>query len=1173
MPPGGSSRRRPAFVAATGLVAFITALIFLDVAITLRSREFRRAVVQRLGSRLSAELRVRATRFETARGLVLEGLEIKPHGGAAPSLEGLDLDLAVKPRYLALLSGRFEIAEVAVDRLRARVARDPRSGEYNFNGLLLPPERSDSPLGPFIVNVRNAAVSLADRALLAEGRRAEVSGIEIAVEGTGAATIRATGRATSDTAGPLAFVAEIDSETGAFSGTLLARDAPIGPDLEALLAEPIREVLRRAGASGRASAKLEVAGRPPGDVSLDATLELRGVSLRPDAMNWPLEDARGTILYRGGRVLVSGFSASHGPTSIEVDGEISLPDAGPPEARLDARVRSLSLDEELRAALPPEGKEAFEILRPSGRVDLDVRIDGSLSGGEPPAIRFRIELHEASLTYVGTYHAKEGRRLGFPYPMSRVNGTVRNDGAETVLSLRGLAGHAPFTLEGRLTDDPLDPGVEIVVDAKGVTLDETLRDALGENGRETWDEFRPTGIADIRCRIFQDPGGKTNTDARVVLRGAAAEFAKFPYPVSGLTGDIRIVNDDVFVAGVTGRSGETEVKADGRFFGSGISAAHQVEVRATDVEIDADLVRAVRTERPDIADRIESLGASGTADVGYREVKGAFEDVESTIEVRLKGARVRPRGASLLVRDVRGDVTLTEEAVDFSRLSGAFGEDAVGAIRVDGRIDLRAESGTIDVDIEAERVPLDESLREAIGIGAAAGGAASRLAARAFDSLRPSGVIGFTGSLGGTIEAPRLGRLAIDLAGTRIAPPALPYPVETAAGEIALEPDGSFHLSDARGRFGLATIERLAASGKTTEAGTDISLDLGLFGLPIEPAWIAVATGLPLADIDAMKPGGRLDIDRLHLEAAFRDGALVVSGRGRVELADARLDAGLALTAIRGHVDVEEFRRDPGGYLVRGRFGSVSADLLRTRIEGFGGTLESVPHYVRLEEIVGSLYGGAVDPAATRIVLHTSAPADYAGRVVVRGLELARLGAAFSPKQPEIGGRADLDLEFRKGVGRGAGSIIARGQLDVKEGRLIDVPFVAAIVKVLAPPVAPKYTTALARFRMRRSKIVIDELRFGGAPISLEGAGDFDLDGTIDLVLVMGLPRILAIPLIDDIVRLLSQSLVAIRVAGPFDNPRVFVENVVTEGIRGDPGPVRRPKGLAFETRRRPSEW
>jgi len=109
MPPGGSSRRRPAFVAATGLVAFITALIFLDVAITLRSREFRRAVVQRLGSRLSAELRVRATRFETARGLVLEGLEIKPHGGAAPSLEGLDLDLAVKPRYLALLSGRFEV--------------------------------------------------------------------------------------------------------------------------------------------------------------------------------------------------------------------------------------------------------------------------------------------------------------------------------------------------------------------------------------------------------------------------------------------------------------------------------------------------------------------------------------------------------------------------------------------------------------------------------------------------------------------------------------------------------------------------------------------------------------------------------------------------------------------------------------------------------------------------------------------------------------------------------------------------------------------------------------------------------------------------------------------------------------------------------------------------------
>lgn len=1159
--------------AAAAFAAFAALLAALDLAITLRSEEFRRFLVAEAGRRLDADIAVLSARFEPVRGLLLEGIDVRPRSGVAPSLVRLRFDAAVRPRYRSLLAGRIEIARVRIEALELDVARDAATGGYAFDGLFLPSAGGGSGVPSFEIDVEDAAITIDDPLFLAPGERARIGRLDATASIDAGGRLHARGSAEAGAVGPLRFAGEIDTARGDVSASMSAPALAAGPEIESLLAPSVAEPLRRLGLTGPASASVSIAGDIDGAIAVDASLELGGMTVRPEAVPYPLDDVRGVLRLAHGRLGLVGLSGRHDATSVSLDGEVAWPEAGPPEVRLDARVQALSIDEELRRALPPEGREAFEILRPSGTADVAVRIDGAIGGAEPPAVRFDVELFDASLTYVGTYHEAAGMRLGFPYPMNRVNGHVRNDGEETSISLRGYAGHAPFSLDGRLHGNPLDPGVDLVVDAKGAVLDETLRSALDEDARGEWDRFRPSGIADVRCRIFQDPGSKTNTDAHVTLRGAAAEFVGFPYPMSGLSGVVRIVNADVFVEGVTGRSGGMSVTVDGTFYGSGLAAAHAVTVDAKDVLVDAPLVKAVRAARPEIAARLERMQAGGLADVLYREVRGAFEETETRIDANMKDVRIRPEGIPMLLSGVRGALTITDSEIGFRGVSGAFGESAAGAFRVEGRIDILPDGGAIEIEAAASGIPLDEELRTAIGIGAAAGGAVSLVAARSYDTLRPSGVVGLRGAFAGTLETPRVVSLELDLAGTRVAPSFLPHPVEAEGGTISIESGGGFRLSLSSGRFGLATIARLSASGAPSPEGYEFSADLGVFGLPIEPALIASATGLRIADVEAMKPGGRLDVDRLHVDVAWRDGEPVVVGRGRLELADARIDGGVALTSIRGFVDVEEFHRDASGYRVVGRIEDLSAELLKARLSSVGGRIHAVPHYVRLEGIGGSIYGGSIDPESTRVVLHTSEPADWAGRLVIRGFELEALAAALSPKEPEFRGRADLDVEFRKGAGSGASSVIARGTLDVTDGSLVDIPFVAAIFRVLAPPVGAKYSTANARFRLRRSKFVIDEIRFGGAPISLEGYGRFDLDGTLDLLLVMGLPRLLAIPIIDDLVRLLSQSLVAIRVAGPSDNPRVFVENVVTEGFAPDLVPVRRPKGLAFEERRRPAEW
>src|SRR5262249_5950527 len=135
------------------------------------------------------------------------------------------------------------------------------------------------------------------------------------------------------------------------------------------------------------------------------------------------------------------------------------------------------------------------------------------------------------------------------------------------------------------------------------------------------------------------------------------------------------------------------------------------------------------------------------------------------------------------------------------------------------------------------------------------------------------------------------------------------------------------------------------------------------------------------------------------------------------------------------------------------------------------------------------------DEAETFLQIHSSSPGDYRGSLKLRSLDLRALAGSISPKSSEVRGRADLTLDFARGEGQGASAVIAQGSLAVTEGSLIDVPFVSAILKAVAPPVAPTFSRADAQFRLRRSKIVVDRLDFWGAPISLDGSGSLDLDG------------------------------------------------------------------------------
>src|SRR5262249_44784656 len=132
------SRRRRFLLLATSLLAYVLVLGGLDVRDYFRSEKFRLAVVERIREVYAVDVKLESARFGLLSGLDLRGLEIRPERGTPASLDHAIVDANVRPQLRSLLGGPVVIRSVRISRLDVGLKRDPRSGEYVFDGLRRP---------------------------------------------------------------------------------------------------------------------------------------------------------------------------------------------------------------------------------------------------------------------------------------------------------------------------------------------------------------------------------------------------------------------------------------------------------------------------------------------------------------------------------------------------------------------------------------------------------------------------------------------------------------------------------------------------------------------------------------------------------------------------------------------------------------------------------------------------------------------------------------------------------------------------------------------------------------------------------------------------------------------------------------------------------------------------
>jgi len=154
---------------------------------------------------------------------------------------------------------------------------------------------------------------------------------------------------------------------------LSGTDVALGESLRGALGPEMRSVWSHLRPRGRVDveAHLTKALGPDEDLKHHVWVTMRDAQATLDIFPYPLEHVTGQMEFEGGEVRLHGIGARSGLTEFILGGRIAYDEQGP-TLDLSVETRGLRLEGPLNDALPEPLKKAFAIIKPTGRMDLNL---------------------------------------------------------------------------------------------------------------------------------------------------------------------------------------------------------------------------------------------------------------------------------------------------------------------------------------------------------------------------------------------------------------------------------------------------------------------------------------------------------------------------------------------------------------------------------------------------------------------------------------------------------------------------------------------------------------------------------------------------------------------------------------------------------------------------------
>lgn len=713
---------------------------------------------------------------------------------------------------------------------------------------------------------------------------------------------------------------------------------------------------------------------------------------------------------------------------------------------------------------------------------------------------------------------------------------------------------------GRLLYDVGQETARVDLGCPAFDLREPLAQRMVPPVRRAWENYAVEGPTGIEGRLDFDLArsrGPRLKDWRFQLRCArenhvSGRYHGFPYRVQDLDGDCELLPGGVRIRGLQGRTAEGTLFLHGRSSGYEAEAAVELDLRLDRFRLDDE---ARDTAPAGLRSLWGDLGLSGTVDIEGRVTRPQGPERPTRIDLVLHATDVaaRPQAFPYALRQVRGEVLYRDGALELRHLEGVHGETR---LHVEGQVGSVGDaSAGYALDIQADRVPLDAELRQAL----------PPEVQKVWDLLAPAGRVDVVWSqrrTRGQEETRHRVRIASRGAEVEYREPRIP--LKDIWGE--LEYDGA--VLELRGLKGVCQGAPVTLQGniRWTGAGTTAQVEIGAERLALEGPFLEI---LPeRLHQSAVEAGlaGRLDA-RVRLVRRAEPGQETRgSYAAELHLQDGAVKNLLELDDIVGSLHLAgEFR--PGGHTLAGVLKLSQARVAGKRVTDVGGVCRLTGDRLVFHDLRGTAYDGIVhlpflevDPTRGR----------YEGEGRVEGVDLALFARdTFIAGRP-IAGRVSGRLAFGGEPGKPE-SIRARGKAVIKDGNLWEVPVFLQLVRVLnlgPPPAQESFHSGRVQFSIAGGLARIESFLFESPSVRLTGDGEIKFDGKLRLAIDTEFTSTLlsGIPGLRELIDLLKRNVVGVEVRGTFRKPRVRLKAFPFKDFRGgeeeaektEPGELKR---------------
>lgn len=671
------------------------------------SSQLGEVIRQRLEARLQGEfpglvVQVRSAAVVQGEGIVARGVTFVDPAAPADRRRILvveELMLACTATLAELGSGEPRITAVRIRRplLHATCTDDGR-----WNVATLARRGTGSAALPIVVEDGTLVVEdLRQRA------RTSLRSIAIEIRPAGAdGTTTLTGQCSADLFDRAGFSGRLVPATGAFEIAGAVQAIELSRRSSAWL--PLAADQRRW--CDAVQGRLAVEGRASGSLSaLDAAAftvngKLEGGRFEHPSVALSVSDATAAFTADRKGISWQWFRAHSGSTLLTGSGRVS---GWHPRADFDLALdaEKLVVGRQFEPLLPEVVARQWSRLLPAGEVDVTAKV-ARRSGVLHPDIAVRCR--NVSLTH-----------YRFPYRLDRTVGTVTYRDGQLDMHLAGQAGGQPVQVDGRLATGTAGAPGFVEVRGERLQIDDALLAALPQRSADIVRALRAAGGFGFVFRHERGPhisGGHANS-LGIRFDRCTLCYAGFPYPLSNVSGVIRMDRGRWTIHDMVGTNDTGEIRCSGVLEPHGDDDGElTLNLAGTGVVLEPELRGALPLGMRRIWDDVDPRGnAEFTATVRHR-IRGRQTAVELSATPLGDTVSIEPAWFPYRLERLRGRLVWKDGLLRFEGVRGVHDRTTVAT---EGNCQFQPDGGwrVSFTRLTADRVRADHEVLDALPAG------------------------------------------------------------------------------------------------------------------------------------------------------------------------------------------------------------------------------------------------------------------------------------------------------------------------------------------------------------------------------------------------------------------------------------------------------------------------